>query len=137
MNSLWEISCHQTTWILNLPILSTPVWSCSPCLMFLFRFQDNKLEIACDNSGTESEKPAPKYNEELDKCCAELLETLKHMVILFFQSLYESVPSLFKYDIRKWPHIFVVNRKIGIFIHNSLASDLSDYNSSGLHLYAW
>lgn len=43
------------------------------------QFQDNKLEIACDNSATESEKPAPKYNEELDKCCAELLETLKHM----------------------------------------------------------
>ncbi|XP_025967101.1 cyclin-dependent kinase 2-interacting protein isoform X2 [Dromaius novaehollandiae] len=44
-----------------------------------FRFQDNKLEIACDSSATESEKPSPKYNEELDSCCAELLETLKHM----------------------------------------------------------
>ncbi|XP_067151095.1 cyclin-dependent kinase 2-interacting protein isoform X3 [Apteryx mantelli] len=43
------------------------------------RFQDNKLEIACDNSATESEKPSPKYNEELDSCCAELLETLKKM----------------------------------------------------------
>ncbi|NXX96540.1 CINP protein, partial [Centropus bengalensis] len=43
------------------------------------QFQDNKLEIACDNSATESEKPTPKYNEELDSCCTELLETLKHM----------------------------------------------------------
>ncbi|XP_072786545.1 cyclin-dependent kinase 2-interacting protein isoform X2 [Taeniopygia guttata] len=43
------------------------------------QFQDNKLEIACDNSATEPEKPTPKYNEELDNCCAELLETLKHM----------------------------------------------------------
>ncbi|XP_014813079.1 PREDICTED: cyclin-dependent kinase 2-interacting protein isoform X2 [Calidris pugnax] len=43
------------------------------------QFQDNKLEIACDNSATESEKPTPKYNEELDNCCAELLETLKCM----------------------------------------------------------
>ncbi|XP_067151094.1 cyclin-dependent kinase 2-interacting protein isoform X2 [Apteryx mantelli] len=43
------------------------------------QFQDNKLEIACDNSATESEKPSPKYNEELDSCCAELLETLKKM----------------------------------------------------------
>ncbi|GAB0190994.1 cyclin-dependent kinase 2-interacting protein [Grus japonensis] len=43
------------------------------------QFQDNKLEIACDNSATESEKSTPKYNEELDNCCAELLETLKHM----------------------------------------------------------
>ncbi|XP_051478567.1 cyclin-dependent kinase 2-interacting protein isoform X1 [Apus apus] len=42
-------------------------------------FQDNQLEIACDNSATGSEKPAPKYNEELDNHCAELLETLKHM----------------------------------------------------------
>uniref|UniRef100_A0A8B9C1Z0 Cyclin dependent kinase 2 interacting protein n=1 Tax=Anser brachyrhynchus TaxID=132585 RepID=A0A8B9C1Z0_9AVES len=47
---------------------------------------NNKLEIACDNSATESEEPSPKYNEELDKCCAELLETLKHMVIFIFQS---------------------------------------------------
>ncbi|XP_068803193.1 cyclin-dependent kinase 2-interacting protein isoform X1 [Struthio camelus] len=43
------------------------------------QFQDNKSEIACDNSTTESEKASPKYNEELDSCCAELLETLKHM----------------------------------------------------------
>ncbi|XP_042655127.1 cyclin-dependent kinase 2-interacting protein isoform X3 [Tyto alba] len=43
------------------------------------QFQDNKLEIACDNGAIESEKPVPKYNEELDNCCAELLETLKHM----------------------------------------------------------
>ncbi|XP_071601640.1 cyclin-dependent kinase 2-interacting protein isoform X1 [Heliangelus exortis] len=43
------------------------------------QFQDNKLKIACDSSATESEKPAPKHNEELDNCCAELLETLKHM----------------------------------------------------------
>ncbi|XP_064919531.1 cyclin-dependent kinase 2-interacting protein isoform X2 [Columba livia] len=43
------------------------------------QFQGNKLEIACDNSAAESEKPTPKYNEELDNCCAELLETLKHM----------------------------------------------------------
>lgn len=53
---------------------------------FCFRFQDNKLEIACDNNGTEPEKPTRKYNEELDNCCAELLETLKHMVILIFQT---------------------------------------------------
>ncbi|XP_039568404.1 cyclin-dependent kinase 2-interacting protein [Passer montanus] len=43
------------------------------------QFQDNKLEIVCDNSATEPEKPTPKYNEELDNCCAELLETLKQM----------------------------------------------------------
>ncbi|XP_069714962.1 cyclin-dependent kinase 2-interacting protein isoform X1 [Phaenicophaeus curvirostris] len=43
------------------------------------QFQDNKLEIACDNSATESEKPTPKYNEELDNCCSKLLETLQHM----------------------------------------------------------
>ncbi|XP_030307654.1 cyclin-dependent kinase 2-interacting protein isoform X2 [Calypte anna] len=43
------------------------------------QFQDNKLKIECDSSATESEKTAPKYNEELDSCCAELLETLKHM----------------------------------------------------------
>ncbi|XP_021256919.1 cyclin-dependent kinase 2-interacting protein isoform X1 [Numida meleagris] len=43
------------------------------------QFQDNKLEITCDNTTTESEKPSPKYNEELDNCCAELLETLKKM----------------------------------------------------------
>ncbi|NXA39382.1 CINP protein, partial [Eudromia elegans] len=43
------------------------------------QFQDNKLEIVCDNSATESEKPPAKYNEELDSCCAELLETFKHM----------------------------------------------------------
>lgn len=53
---------------------------------FYFRFQDNKLEIACDNNATEPEKPTRKYNEELDNCCAELLETLKHMVILIFQT---------------------------------------------------
>uniref|UniRef100_A0A8V0Z748 Cyclin dependent kinase 2 interacting protein n=1 Tax=Gallus gallus TaxID=9031 RepID=A0A8V0Z748_CHICK len=43
------------------------------------QLQDNKLEITCDNSTTESEKPSPKYNEELDNCCTELLETLKKM----------------------------------------------------------
>ncbi|XP_074885932.1 cyclin-dependent kinase 2-interacting protein isoform X1 [Buteo buteo] len=43
------------------------------------QFPDNKWEMACDNGTTESEKPTPKYNEELDNCCAELLETLKHM----------------------------------------------------------
>ncbi|XP_048805638.1 cyclin-dependent kinase 2-interacting protein isoform X3 [Lagopus muta] len=43
------------------------------------QFQDNKLEVTCDNSTTESEKPSPKYNEELDNCCTELLETLKKM----------------------------------------------------------
>ncbi|XP_055651422.1 cyclin-dependent kinase 2-interacting protein isoform X2 [Falco peregrinus] len=43
------------------------------------QFEDNKLEIACDNSATGSEKSAPKYNEELDNFCAELVETLKHM----------------------------------------------------------
>lgn len=44
------------------------------------------MEIACDNNATGSEKPAPKYSEELDNCCEELLETLKHMVVLTFQS---------------------------------------------------
>uniref|UniRef100_A0A8C3LFF5 Cyclin dependent kinase 2 interacting protein n=1 Tax=Chrysolophus pictus TaxID=9089 RepID=A0A8C3LFF5_CHRPC len=43
------------------------------------QFQDNKLEITCDTSTIESEKPSPKYNEELDNCCTELLETLKKM----------------------------------------------------------
>lgn len=60
------------------------------CLMlplcFHFRLQDKKLEIAWDNSATESEKSTLKYNEELDNCCAELLGTLKHMVVLIFQS---------------------------------------------------
>uniref|UniRef100_A0A8C0ZF85 Cyclin dependent kinase 2 interacting protein n=1 Tax=Cyanistes caeruleus TaxID=156563 RepID=A0A8C0ZF85_CYACU len=51
--------------------------------MRISEFQDNKLEITCDNNATEPEKPTPKYNEELDKCCAELLETLKHMVIYY------------------------------------------------------
>ncbi|NXU49435.1 CINP protein, partial [Turnix velox] len=44
------------------------------------QLQDNKLEIEGNNSATEPEKPTPKYNEELDKCCTELLETLKHMM---------------------------------------------------------
>ncbi|NWI68218.1 CINP protein, partial [Todus mexicanus] len=68
------------------------------------QFQDNKLEIACDNSATASEKTTPKYNEELDNCCTELLETLKHMVILIF-SPYEPIPSVFKCYGRKCPQV--------------------------------
>ncbi|NXY81713.1 CINP protein, partial [Alcedo cyanopectus] len=43
------------------------------------QFQATKLEIGCDESATEAEKPTPKYNEELDSYCAELLQTLKHL----------------------------------------------------------
>ncbi|XP_072195488.1 cyclin-dependent kinase 2-interacting protein isoform X1 [Excalfactoria chinensis] len=68
------------------------------------QFQDNKLEITCDNSITESEKPSPKYNEELDNCCTELLETLKKMTKI--QLKMEKLSSTTKgvCDLEKYHH---------------------------------
>uniref|UniRef100_A0A8D0GST9 Cyclin dependent kinase 2 interacting protein n=1 Tax=Sphenodon punctatus TaxID=8508 RepID=A0A8D0GST9_SPHPU len=43
------------------------------------QFKDNNLEIECDSIASDSGKQLPDYNEELEQCCTQLLETLENM----------------------------------------------------------